>query len=280
MPQPPSAPGHAVPDTGVLLARHGHDPHALVQILRELQAQHGWLPRAGAGRGWRHGLGLTLAHVQGVAGFYRFLHTQPVGEYRILFSDNVTDRLLGSQALMADLCRRLGVAPGRVGEDGLVSVDTHLLHRPGRPGPGAAGQPPPGGHAAGRRRAWRRWPTLIRGRVPVAQWPAEWFEVHDHIRRADVLLAEPPAPGAALAAALARGVAGMLAEMKQSNLRGRGGAGFATGAEMVAVPQGAGQRACGGVQRRRRRARHLQGPRAAHAPRRRGVRGHDHRRAS
>ncbi len=79
------------------------------------------------------------------------------------------------------------------------------------------------------RHAWRRWPTLIRGRVPVAQWPAEWFEVHDHIRRADVLLAEPPAPGAALAAALARGAAGMLAEMKHSNLRGRGGAGFATG---------------------------------------------------
>ncbi len=95
------------------------------------------------------GLGLTLAQVQGVAGFYRFFHTQPVGEYRILFSDNVTDRMLGSQALMADLCRRLGVAPGRVGEDGLVSVDRHLLHRPVRPGPGAAGQPPPGDHPAG-----------------------------------------------------------------------------------------------------------------------------------
>jgi hypothetical protein len=25
--------------------------------------------------------------------------------------------MLGSEALMADLCRRLGVAPGRVGED-------------------------------------------------------------------------------------------------------------------------------------------------------------------
>ena len=102
MPQPPSAPGRAAPDTGALLARHEHDPHALVQILRELQAQHGWLPRQ-ALADLAAGLGLTLAQVQGVAGFYRFLHTQPVGEYRILFSDNVTDRLLGSQALMADL---------------------------------------------------------------------------------------------------------------------------------------------------------------------------------
>jgi hypothetical protein len=38
----------------------------------------------------------------------------PVGRYRVLFSDNITDRMLGSQALMAaDLCRRLGVAPGK-----------------------------------------------------------------------------------------------------------------------------------------------------------------------
>mgnify|MGYP006947915341 CR=1 FL=1 len=44
---------------------------------------------------------------------------------------------------------------------------------------------------------------LVRGRVPVAQWPAEWFEVQDQVRRADVLLGPPAAPGAALAAALA-----------------------------------------------------------------------------
>jgi NADH:ubiquinone oxidoreductase subunit E len=105
-----------------LLARHGRDPHALVQMLRELQAPLGWLPRDSL-RQLAEALGLTLAHVQGVAGFYRFLHQRPVGEYRVLFSDNVTDRLLGSAALMLDLCRRLGVAPGRLGADGLVSVE-------------------------------------------------------------------------------------------------------------------------------------------------------------
>ena len=39
---------------------------------------------------------------------------------------------------------------------------------------------------------------LIRNRVPVPQWPAQWFEVQDNIRRADVLLGAVPAPGAAL----------------------------------------------------------------------------------
>jgi [NiFe] hydrogenase diaphorase moiety large subunit len=227
MPQTPSAPGRAAPDIGLLLQRHGHDPHALVQILRELQALQGWLPRQALAE-VAAGLGLTLAQVQGVAGFYRFFHTQPVGEYRILFSDNVTDRMLGSEALMVDLCRRLGVAPGHVGEDGLASVDRTSCTGLGDQGPALLVNH----HQVVTRLDAARvaqMATLIRGRVPVGQWPAEWFEVHDHVRRADVLLAESPAPGTALAAALARGAAAMLAEMKLSNLRGRGGAGFATG---------------------------------------------------
>jgi [NiFe] hydrogenase diaphorase moiety large subunit len=44
-----------------------------------------------------------------------------------------------------------------------------------------------------------------------------------------VLLGDSRAPGEALSAALARGPEGLLAELKRSNLRGRGGAGFATG---------------------------------------------------
>jgi [NiFe] hydrogenase diaphorase moiety large subunit len=44
-----------------------------------------------------------------------------------------------------------------------------------------------------------------------------------------VLLGSQPPAGAAIAAALARGPEAILAEMKRANLRGRGGAGFATG---------------------------------------------------
>ena len=239
MPRPPSASGRAAPDIGALLLRHGHDRHALVQMLRELQAEQGWLPPQALAE-LADGLAMSLAQVQGVAGFYRFLHTRPVGEYRILFSDNVTDRMLGSEALMADLCRRLGVAPGRVGEDGLVSVDRCSCTGLGDQGPALLVNH----HQVITRLDAARvaqLATLVRGRVPVAQWPAEWFEVQDHVRRADVLLAEPPAPGAALGAALARGAAEMLREMKRSNLRGRGGAGFGTALKWSLCRQAAGR---------------------------------------
>lgn len=224
-PPPPTSPTPAV-DLQALLTRHGAFPHALVQILRELQAQLGWLPRDSLAR-IASALGLTLAQVEGVAGFYRFFHTQPVGAYRVLFSDNVTDRMLGSEALMADLCRRLDAAPGRLRDDPLVSVDKTSCTGLCDQGPALLINHH---HVLTRLDATRvaQMAELIRNRVPLPQWPPAWFEVQDNIRRADVLLGASAPPGSALVAAIARGPDAMLAEMKCSNLRGRGGAGFVT----------------------------------------------------
>ena len=209
-----------------LIARHQASPHALVQILREAQTLQGWLPReylveiAGA-------LGLALAHVQGVAGFYRFLHTRPVGTYRVLFSNNITDRMLGNEALMRDLCERLGVTRGQVRADGRVSIELASCTGLCDQGPALlvnhhqiVTRLNPGRieHIA----------ALIEAQVPPAQWPPEWSRVDDQIRLTDVKLGTQPAPGEALAAAIARGPQGMLDDLKRSKLRGRGGAGYAT----------------------------------------------------
>ncbi len=210
----------------LVLSRHGRQAHSLLQILRELQSALGWLSRATLSQ-VAAALGLTLAQVQGVAEFYRFLHTRPVGACRLLFSDNVTDRMLGSEALMAELCQRLGVVPGEVSKDGLVSVDKTSCT-------GLCDQGPAlliNHHQVVTRLDSERvahLAALIRARVPPAQWPAHWFAVQDNIHRAEVLLGVPLAPGLALAAALERGAESTLGEIKRSNLRGRGGAGFAT----------------------------------------------------
>ena len=220
-------PSASARDLGRVLSRYGTEPHALLQILRELQAVQGWLAPETLSQ-VAAALRLTLAQVQGVAGFYRFLHTQPVGRYRVLFSDNVSDRMLGSEALLADLCRRLGVAPGRLSSDGRVSVDRTSCTGLCDQGPALLiNHHQVMTHLDAERVA--QMTELIRECVPVPQWPPQWFEVHDNIRRAELLLAEPATPGAALAVALVRGPDATLAEMKRSNLRGRGGAGFATG---------------------------------------------------
>jgi [NiFe] hydrogenase diaphorase moiety large subunit len=220
-----------------VLARHGHDGTRMMQILRETQEALGWLApptltAIAAGVGW------PRARVEGVAGFYGFFHTQPLGAYRILWSDNITDRMLGSAELMQRLCERLWLEPGRVSEDGLVSVDTTSCTGMCDQGPALLVNY----RAVTAMTAERvdRMVELIRDRVPVAEWPAEWFAVADNIRRADILLGNAMAPGTALDAALARGAEATLAEIAASQLRGRGGAGFATARKWEACRSASG----------------------------------------
>lgn len=218
----PSAQGLAAADAA--LARWGHDPHALVQVLRETQAHTAWLPRDLL----RHiatALGLTLAHVEGVATFYRFFHTRPVGRTRVLFSDNITDRMLGSEALLHRLCQRLGLKPGEVDAQGRFSVDRCSCTGLCDQGPALLVNH----HQVVTRLDAARIDALaerLLAGVPPEDWPAEWFRVEDNVRRAGVLLQGLPPDALPLAALLARGPQALLAEVEQSRLRGRGGAGF------------------------------------------------------
>ena len=209
-----------------ILDRHRRDGTRLMQILRETQERIGWLPpdvitAIAAAIGW------PRAWVESTAGFYSFFHTRPMGRYRVLWSDNITDRMLGNQALMESMCRKLWLEPGRVSEDGLVSVDATSCTGMCDQGPAILVNY----RAIPRMNAERvdQVVELIRSQVPVADWPAELFAVEDNIRRSDRLLDNGLVPGEALAAALARGPEAMLNEIKRANLRGRGGAGFGTG---------------------------------------------------
>ena len=104
-----------------VVTRYRHDPTCIVQILREVQEACDWIPPEAIDR-MQTTLGVPRTKIEGVAGFYSFFHTQPRGKYRVLFSDNITDRMLGSKALMDRLCNNLWIERGKVSEDGLVSV--------------------------------------------------------------------------------------------------------------------------------------------------------------
>ncbi|HEX5697363.1 MAG TPA: NAD(P)H-dependent oxidoreductase subunit E, partial [Rhodoferax sp.] len=222
-----------------LLRHHGCDSHALVQILREFQAIHGWLPRPALQQIARS-LGLTQAHVQGVADFYRFFHSEPVGAYRVLFSDNITDRMLGSEALLRQFCGLLKMAPNQMRADGRVSVATTSCTGMCDQGPAALINH----HQVITRLTPERiaqMAELIEQQVRPALWPPQWSQVDDQIRLADVKLGVQPAPGAGIAAALAREPQAMLDDLKRSKLRGRGGAGYATGTKWQLCRNAVGQ---------------------------------------
>ncbi|MCB2018786.1 MAG: NAD(P)H-dependent oxidoreductase subunit E [Hydrogenophaga sp.] len=209
-----------------VMARWHHDPHALVQVLRETQAQTHWLPRELLTH-IGHAIGQTTAHVEGVAGFYRFFHLRPVGRVRVLFSDNITDRMAGSDALMARLCGRLGVAPGEVDPQGRFSVDRCSCTGLCDQGPALLVNHHQVVTRLDEERVDALAERLLAGSPP-ADWPAEWSRVEDTVRRADVLLQGLPDDATSLPELLARGPQSLLAEIERAAHRGRGGAGFPT----------------------------------------------------
>ena len=221
-----------------ILDRYARQPTNLLQILREAQEHFGWLHPDAIDHLTKQ-LNIPLTKIKGMASFYAFFYLQPVGRYRVLFSDNITDRMLGSETLLERMCRNLWIEPGKVSEDGLVSVDTTSCTGMCDQGPALLVN-----NIAVTNLTEARVDAIcemIREQLPLVAWPPEYFRVVDNIRRSDLLLNPGFEPGSALTAALQRGAQGMLTEVRASNLRGRGGAGFATATKWEACSNAPGE---------------------------------------
>ena len=208
-----------------IVERYSRQSTHLMQILREAQEVYGYI-HPDAVDYLTVALGVPRTKIEGVASFYSFFYLEPKGKYRVLFSDNITDRMLGSAALMERLCQQLWIEPGKLSEDGLVSVDTASCTGMCDQGPAMLVN----NFAITRLNEARvdEICELIREQIPLSQWPAAYFEVSDNIRRRGMLLEAGFVPGTALAAALSMGADRLLEEVRSSALRGRGGAGFTT----------------------------------------------------
>jgi len=217
-----------VPTIRDIVQRHNKTATRLLQILREVQDSLTWLS-AEAINAVAEELGISPDKVRNVAEFYSFLYTEPRGSHDILFSDNITDRMLGNRELLHYLCERLGVAINGTRADGLVSVGATSCTGMCDQGPAALVN----GYALTRLTKPRldRIVELVNAKTPLEQWPREFFEVTSNIRRADILLGRHFADGSALRAVLKRGAEAILDEMMQSGLRGQGGAGFKSAAK-------------------------------------------------
>jgi [NiFe] hydrogenase diaphorase moiety large subunit len=212
--------------------RYRSDPLNLVQIVREAQAGLGWLSRETQGEIAAR-LKIPVNRVESVVTFYSFFYDKPRGAYRLLFSDNITDRMQGNQALIGRLLAYFGIQRGEVSADGLVSIDVTSCTGICDQGPAMLVN-----NAAVPRLDEARIDAiadLISARAPLDHWPAEFFRVEDNVRRPGPLLEAAMTPGRALDAAIAIGREGLLNQIKRSNLRGRGGAGFATGLKWEAA---------------------------------------------
>ena len=218
-------------DLNGIVDHHRREPTRLLQILRDVMAAEGWISPAVITEAARL-LGVSRGQVEGVVGFYAFFAAAPRGEFRVLFSDNITDEMGGSHELSARMLAAFRIELGEVSRDGLVSIDRTSCTGLCDQGPAMLVND----RAIGRLTPARigAISSLIRGRMPLAQWPDNLFVIHSHVERRDVLLSTPLAPGDGIDAAIARGAAATIEEITRSGLRGRGGAGYPLGAKWAA----------------------------------------------
>ena len=208
-----------------LAETHHYQTTHLLPILRGVQSRYHYIPDQAieqiAGL-----LNIARTHIINVVEFYSFFHLSPRGQYELYISDSITDHMLGKQSIINYLSKKLDVGIGEVRQDGIVSLDNTSCT-------GMCDQGPAGlvnGYALTRldRPRIDRITDLINQKIPLDEWPREFFQVDDNVIKPGLLLSQPITQGSALQAAYERGLKETLAEIDISGLRGRGGAGYNT----------------------------------------------------
>ncbi len=189
----------------------------LLQYLIKIQSDYNYIPSE-AIQILAVELGLSQQHINSVISFYSFLYLDFAGDYRVLFSDNITDRMFGNSDLyqqFESLTEGLSVSLGYTSCTGLCDQGPAVLIN-GYAIPNLSPN------------LIQEISTLIKVSKPVKDWPSHIFCIADNIKRKDFQLNSILEQGDALSKIINLDSSEILRQLECSGLRGRGGAGFLT----------------------------------------------------
>ncbi|MGV1087694.1 MAG: NADH-quinone oxidoreductase subunit NuoE [Mycobacterium sp.] len=113
---------HLTADAAIIIARYPEPRSALLPLLHLVQAQDGYLTKAGIAF-CASQLRLTDAEVAAVATFYSMYRRTPTGEYLIGVCTTTLCAVMGGDAILETLESELGVHAGQTTADGLITLD-------------------------------------------------------------------------------------------------------------------------------------------------------------
>ncbi len=99
----------------------GHPHELIVDLLRAIQAHHGWVPDDGVLL-TAATLGVLPVEVEEVATFYDKIFRRPVGKRVIHVCDSICCWATGGEQITAHLQQTLGVSLGETSADGLFTL--------------------------------------------------------------------------------------------------------------------------------------------------------------
>lgn len=225
-----------VPFITKVITKFGSNKARLMDILIDIQTEFGYIPQK-AIEIVAENLDMSESDVNQTASFYHFFSSEPTGEFRIYLNDSVVSNMMGRMGVKAVFENQAGCKFGEVTDDGKIGLfDTADI--------GMNDQEPAAlinnvvftnlntekakaiidGIKAGKN--IDELNTSINGkRFVTAQIKSN---VKSNIMQKGPIL-EYHIPGTALRKAVAFSAPAIIAEIKESGLRGRGGAGFPTG---------------------------------------------------
>jgi bidirectional [NiFe] hydrogenase diaphorase subunit len=103
------------------MRRHGHQAHALIEVLHTVQECFGYLDDL-ALRWVAQSLLLPYSKVYGVATFYQFFSLKPQGAHTCVVCTGTACYIKGSSALLAAVANTAKIKPGETTEDKRVSL--------------------------------------------------------------------------------------------------------------------------------------------------------------
>ena len=98
-------------------------PGCLMHILQEAQDIYGYLPLP-VQKTIAEGMGISRAEVYGVVTFYSQFSLKPKGKYRVSVCLGTACYVKGSDKILAEVEKELGIKCGECTEDGMFSIDS------------------------------------------------------------------------------------------------------------------------------------------------------------
>ena len=201
-------------------SQYGHERSRMMDIVEDIQTRFGGL-NSKAIDAIAEALKVPRVEIEGLVTFYSFFSKEKKGQAVIRLCNDVVDNMAGAQDVAQAFFRELGIEPGGSTPDGKISFEY-------TPCIGMCDQAPAA--MVNERIVTNLTPGKARevaGLVKSGGLPET--DVENNIRKAGDVILSGYAQGQGLAKALDISPEQVIGQVKASNLRGRGGAGFPTG---------------------------------------------------
>ncbi|MBD3362309.1 hypothetical protein GF362_01160 [Candidatus Dojkabacteria bacterium] len=224
-------------DIQEILGKYNNDRFRLMDILLDIQDKYGYIPKKFFNL-IGQAVGLSSAKVEETVTFYHFFHTSPKGKYTIYLNDGIVATMKGRDNILKQFSEQTGCQINSVSKDekfGLFST----------PCIGMSDQEPAAiinKHIFTNLTVEKvnRIVRLMKKDTPIQKIIQTIYEsdkvqnlihtmVTDNIKKTGSVLLNKYKRGSAVKKSLNKNPEEILEEIKNSNLRGRGGAGFPTG---------------------------------------------------